>query len=150
MRLEVEDILDNINIKSANSHLQLLVSTIWVDKNCSVIADNEIRSKVYSMAVAEASNSLQEIILRIESHDHIISKSNRSHLINALVQCFRLIDVIKLGQKGRNIRNLNRIQTSIREIIRDLFNLGEHEESEIIRRIHDLVPNISAITYSGN
>lgn len=149
-RLEVDELLDSINLKSANSHLQLIVSTLWIDRNCSVISDSEIKPKVYSMAVAEAANSLQELILRIEGHDYLITKSNHAHLINALVQSFRLIDVIKISQTGRKVRSLEQVQSSIRKIIKDLFDLQKHPESEIIRRIHDLIPNIYSLLNSDN
>lgn len=144
-RIEVNEMLDNINIKSANSHIELLASTLWVDYSCSVLSDCEIRPKVRALAIAEASNALQELIIRIESHDHVITKSNRTHLINALVQCFSMIDIIKLGQRNRDVRELNNVQDSIRRIIKDTFDLENHPESELIRRIHDLVPRIAAI-----
>lgn len=143
-RLALEDMLEEINVKTANTHMQLLVSTLWVDRNCSVIADSDIRHRVYSIVISEASSSLQEIIKCLEEQGNVMTERNKLHLINALVQCFRLIDVIKLSTKG-NLRRLNEVQTSISTLLKDLFNLGEHDESEIIRRIHDLVSRLADI-----
>lgn len=136
-RMEYESMLENIRLKSANNNMQLLVSTLWVDYNCSAISEDP-DGNITSLIKVETVRSFQELIDIIESQDVPLSDDNVVHLINALIQCFRLIDVIKLKSRNRRVRRLNAMQSKIRELIHDLSDRTHNSTDKILRRLHDL------------
>lgn len=147
-KFEYDRLLRDIEAKTANSQMQLHVSTLWIDRTCSVSSNTISSSNLVSLMTAETITSLKNLLNHVEGEDSIISEANKIHLINALVQCYRLLDILKMRRRYRHTRRLNKLQSHVRSLIEDLFNLRYHPADEIYRRMHDLISNLYGISHT--
>lgn len=148
-KLEYDCILNEIQNQSVNNQMQLYVSTLWVEKTCSVLGNSVKGGNLISLMTVETIASLKTLLECIETREPTISERNKIHVINSMVQCYRLLDILKMRKSERQTRRLNQLQNDVRKIIEDLLDLKHHRGDVIMSHIHDLISNLYGINNSG-
>lgn len=141
---EIEDLIEETQMKATNCQLQMTVSNISIEQENKILNSGD-REEFIKIMKRESRKSLNELIDKIDKSERIISIDKEIHLVNALMQYCRLLDLLKITRRGRRIKDLNLIQARLKELISDMMNHNGHSREEIWNRFNDLIPSLQDI-----
>lgn len=142
---EMQEMFESLQTRALDHQMQLLVSSIEYDHECSIISDS-IQKKVYiSMLTEETNKYMYELIDLLDNQQGFLSRDAEMHIIIGLVQYCRLIDILVIEASRTQRRQLKELLTKIKALIVEILKHDEYSRSHVWNRLLDLIPRLYSL-----
>lgn len=142
---EMQEMFESLQTRALDHQMQLLVSSIEYDHECSIISDS-IQKKVYiSMLTEETNKYMHELIDILDNQQGFLSREAEMHIIVGLVQYCRLIDILVIDVSRIQRRQLNVLLTRIKALIVEILKHDEYSRTQVWNRLLDLIPRLYSL-----
>ena len=142
---EMQEMFESLQTRALDHQMQLLVSSIEYDHECSIISDS-IQKKVYiSMLTEETNKYMHELIDILDNQQGFLSREAEMHIIVGLVQYCRLIDILVIDVSRIQRRQLNELLTRIKALIVEILKHDEYSRTQVWNRLLDLIPHLYSL-----
>ncbi len=142
---EMHDMFESLKSRAIDHQIQLLVSSIELDHECSIVSDSAEKKTFIRMLIADTNKNLQELIDTIDNDQGFLSRQVEMHVITGLIQYCRLIDLLKVNAERRQHRDLNELETKIKSLIMNILQHQKYSREEVWSKFMDLVPRLTAL-----
>lgn len=144
------ELMNRLERKAESHQLELLISSVSIGYEQSIIADSPEGDSIKRMLIIEAIHSLEQIIEIIDNKELYLDRESEIYIINALVQYCRLLDILKLNSDNVRIRDLTNLSDKIKNLIADIMNHENHSRREVWNKLIDLLPYLRSMSLGIN
>lgn len=142
---EVEEMFECIQTRALDHQMQLLVSSIEYDHECSIISDSIEKKDYINMLTAETNKYMRELIDLLDNKEGFLSREAEMHIIIALIQYCRLIDIFKIDSSRAHRHQLDTLLTKIKALIVEILKHEDYNRTHVWNRLMDLLPRLNSV-----
>lgn len=141
-RKEFEEAVKQM-VEMADCHqIELLVSCIAENKE---ITDSSCREAFIRNVLNNTFNSFCELLELSDEKGGYIKIESEQHIINALVQYIRLINLLKTISDGRKVREYNILLDKLKSLLKDIISHKKEARSQVWDELRSILPYLSTI-----
>lgn len=142
---EMEEMFECLQTRALDHQMQLLVSSIEYDHECSIISDSVEKKDYITMLTAETNKYMRELIGVLDNKQGFLSREAEMHIIIGLIQYCRLIDIFKINATRAHYKQLEVLLTKIKALIVEILKHKDYTRTYVWNCLMDLLPQLYSL-----
>lgn len=142
---EMEEMFECLHTRALDHQMQLLVSSIEYDHECSIVSDSIEKKDYIYWLTAETNKYMRELIETLDNKEGFLSREAEMHIIVGLIQYCRLIDIFKITATHSHYKQLDLLLTRIKAVIVEILKHKEYTREYVWNRLMDLLPQLYSV-----
>lgn len=142
---EIKEMFECLQTKALDHQMQLLVSSIEYDHECSIVSDSIEKKNYINLLTAEANKYMRELISVLDNKQGFLSREAEMHIIIGLIQYCKLIDIFKIDATRPHYLQLELLLTRIKALIVEILKHEDYTREYVWSRLMDLLPQLYSV-----